>query len=35
MYVNPLWFGVLATILVELLACIVYAGVTNSRGGKK
>lgn len=35
MYVDPFWVGVTATILVEIFACLVYAGVSNSRGGKK
>lgn len=25
MYVNPFWFGVLCTILVEIVTCIIYA----------
>lgn len=35
MYVNPFWLGVFATILFELFACLVYAGVSNIKGGKK
>ena len=35
MYVNPFWFGVLVTIVVELIACIVYAAIVQNRGGKK
>lgn len=32
MLVNPFWFGVLMTIVVEILLCIVYAMFD---GGKK
>ena len=35
MYVNPFWFGVLVTIVIEILACIVYAIVQADKGGKK
>lgn len=35
MYVNPFWMGVLVTVIVEIVACIVYAAVTQSKGGKK
>ena len=35
MYVNPFWMGVLVTIIVEIVACIVFAVVSNSKGGKK
>lgn len=35
MYVNPFWMGVLVTIIVEIVACIVLAVVANSNGGKK
>lgn len=35
MYVNPFWFGVLMTIVVELIACILYAAVQNGKGGKR
>lgn len=35
MYVNPFWLGVLVTIIVEILACIVYAATyTNGKGDK-
>ena len=32
MYVNPFWFGVVCTVLVEIVVCIGYAIAT---GGKK
>ena len=35
MYVNPFWFGVFITVVVEIVLCIVYAVVTTSRGGKR
>ena len=35
MYVNPFWFGVLVTIIVEIVACIVYAAISNSKRGTK
>ena len=36
MYVNPFWLGVLVTIVVEIVLCIVYAATLNcKRGGKK
>ena len=36
MYVNPFWLGVLVTIIVEILACIVYAATyTNNKGDKR
>ena len=35
MYVNPFWFGVFTTIVVELVACIVYAAITNCKKGDK
>ena len=25
MYVNPFWFGVVCTVLVEVVTCIIYA----------
>jgi hypothetical protein len=34
MYVNPFWFGVFVTIVVEIVFCIVYA-IVDSKGGKK
>lgn len=33
MYVNPFWFGVLTTIVVEIVACVIYAATQT--GGKK
>ncbi len=33
MYVNPFVMGVFTTIVVEIIACIIYAATTN--GGKK
>ena len=35
MYVNPFWVGVLMTIVVEIVACIVYATVSTNKRGKK
>lgn len=35
MYVNPFWLGVITTILVEIVTCIVYAVVESNKGGKK
>ena len=35
MYVNPFWFGVLITIIVEIIACIVYAAISNGKKGNK
>lgn len=35
MYVNPFWFGVLVTIIVEIVGCIVYAVATTHEGDKK
>lgn len=35
MYVNPFWMGVLITIVVEIAACIVYAAISQNKGGKK
>ena len=34
MYVNPFWFGVLVTIVTELVACIAYAMV-STRGKRR
>ena len=31
MYVNPFWFGVLVTVVVELIAMIVYAAVKGAK----
>lgn len=33
MYVNPFWFGVIVTLVVEIVACIVYAIIDG--GNKK
>ena len=35
MYVNPFWFGVLVTIVVEIVGCIMYAALSTRKGGKK
>lgn len=35
MYVNPFWFGVICTVLFEIVGCIVYAVVSNNKGDKK
>ena len=35
MYVNPFWFGILTTIVVEIVALVGYATVINTRGKKK
>lgn len=35
MYVNPFWFGVLTTIVVEIVACVVIVIVEGSKGGNK
>lgn len=35
MYVNPFWFGVFTTVVVEIVACIVYAVVESKKGGKR
>lgn len=35
MYVNPFWMGVLVTIIVEIVTCIIFAVVANNKGGKK
>lgn len=35
MWVNPFWLGVLFTIIVEIVACIVYAVIENNKGGGK
>ena len=34
MYVNPFWFGVLVTVVVEIVAFIGYAIVISNRGQK-
>ena len=35
MYVNPFIAGVFVTLLVEIVACIVYAAVLEHKKGKK
>lgn len=35
MYVNPFWFGVFTTIVVEIVACVVFTIVESNKGGKK
>lgn len=32
MYVNPFWLGVLVTIFVEVIACVVWAAMSTSKG---
>ena len=32
MYVDPYWFGVLSTIIVEVILLFVYAAVSDKRG---
>lgn len=34
MYVNPFWFGVLVTLVTEIVGCIVYAMVAT-RGHRR
>lgn len=34
MYVNPFWFGVLCTIVVESIMLIGYAAIITHRGKK-
>ncbi len=34
MYVNPFWFGVFVTIVVELVALVGYAIYISGRGNK-
>jgi hypothetical protein len=34
MYVNPFWMGVFTLLIVEVGACIVYAIIESSKGGK-
>ena len=34
MYVNPFWFGVLVTVVVEIVAMIGYALVSTNRGDR-
>ena len=33
MYVNPFWLGVLTTVVVEIVACVIYAMIQT--GGRK
>ena len=35
MYVNPFIFGVICTVLIEIVGCIVYAVVETNKRGKK
>ena len=35
MYVNPFWMGVLTTIVVEIVGCIILALSQNNTGGKR
>ena len=35
MYVNPFWFGVLVTVVIEIVALIGYAVVITSRGKRR
>ena len=35
MYVNPYWFGVLTTVVAEMVAIFAWAVVTTYRGNKK
>ena len=35
MYVDPFVCGVFVTIVVEIVACIIYAMVSSGKGGKK
>ncbi len=34
MYVDPFWFGVLSTIVVEIIGLIVLAAVSDKKGRK-
>ena len=34
MYVDPFWFGVIVTVVTELLALVVYAFVLTNRSKK-
>ena len=31
MYVNPFWFGVLCTIVAEIVLCVVYAMFSGNK----
>lgn len=35
MYVNPFVAGVIITLLIEVVACIVYAAISEHKRGKK
>ena len=35
MYVNPFWFGVFTTLIVEIVALIGYALVASGRGNRR
>jgi hypothetical protein len=35
MYVNPFWMGVLITIVVEIVTCIMYAIMSDGGKGRK
>ena len=35
MYVNPFWFGVLVTVVVEILGLFTFALISINRGQKK
>ena len=35
MYVNPFWFGVFVTLVIEIVALIGWGIVMNNRGDKK
>ena len=35
MYVNPFWFGVLVTLIVEIVGFIGYAIILAGRGNKQ
>lgn len=34
MYVDPFWFGVLTTIVVEIVGLIVLAAISDKKGKK-
>ena len=35
MYVNPFIAGIFFTLIVEIVACIVYAAILNNKKGTK
>ena len=35
MYVNPVLLGVVSTIMVEIIACVVWAFVLSNKDGKR